>query len=182
MTFSMKTHTGKIKWLRSLSRRYFEDGVVIGEMFFYCYETGIVRRVLVNKQGELKLYNREVNVATKNYLRVSIPGTNYYLYQHIIAAVGLGLYDNIADKDLKGLIINHKNGDGFNNRPQNIEVVTHSLNTRHGWAIKALKQRGLWDGKLAMSAQAADYMMENKIIGKYSIEQMLEAGLLELIA
>ena len=32
-----------------------------------------------------------------------------------------------------GYVINHKDGDGFNNRRANLEVVTRKANTRHYW-------------------------------------------------
>ena len=171
----------KIKWLRGLNRICYKDGVVIGGIFFYNSGTGDVRRVRHNKQGKLTLGN-VINKQGRNYFQIKIIGTDSYIYQHIIAAVALGLYDDIEDEAIEKMQVNHKNGNGLDNRKENLEVVTRSHNVLHAKAMKKLKQRGIWNENLIMTAQAAVYMLQHQIIEEYSLEQMLRAGLVKLIA
>lgn len=40
-----------------------------------------------------------------------------------------------------GMEINHKNGNPGDNRPSNLEVVTHAQNATHGWKLRKEKDR-----------------------------------------
>lgn len=73
----------------------------------------------------------ELNVG--RYLVVKLKNKSIKVH-HIIAIVG-GL-------DLKeGLVINHKDGNRFNNRLDNLEVSTHSANIKHAHDTNLIKRK-----------------------------------------
>lgn len=108
-------------------------------------ERGIIRLVgidfEIDPEGRIwRIRNRGVPCSpsraeyecSSGYLSVSFASENVWahrlVYQHF--------YGDIPD----GLFVNHKNGVKSDNRPENLEAVTHSANRRHGYRVLGEKR------------------------------------------
>ncbi len=111
---------------------------VVGyEEYYHISRTGLLKRV---KRGPAtrvgKIQKPSLGKAAgKEYLRYSLCINN----KHKLVTLHRVLYEAFVGPIPKGMHINHKNGVKTDNRLENLEVVTPSENTRHGFRVLGRK-------------------------------------------
>lgn len=77
---------------------------------------------------------------------------NAQMYEHVIIAIAYGLYDYLTCDEIYSLLINHMDGNMFNNHIDNLELCTYQENVIHGHIVNWLNNLGL---KCIISAKKA---------------------------
>ena len=97
---------------------------------------GVLR---IDNQGRIWRGARRAENTSGKYMHVRVmrDGIRYQALAHRL--VWLHFFGPIPG----GLCLNHKNGQRHDNRPENLEIVTHRGNTAH--AISTLKRHGALD-------------------------------------
>jgi len=73
-----------------------------------------------------------------------------------------------------GLTINHKNGEKQDNRPENLEVVTYSENTKHAYRIGLMNEDGERNPAAKLSNDSIKLIREEYAKGGVSQEKIGE--------
>ncbi|WP_024834047.1 HNH endonuclease [Ruminiclostridium josui] len=144
-----------IRALMSWNREYFPNGVALTngkDGLFYSYTNGAITRLRLNKDNKWSFWGNGVGRLVRDYLQFQLPGSRINIYNHVVAAVALGLFDNANIKDA---YINHKNYNGCDNRPNNLEICTNSENTLHGQFRVYCINLGIWTEGISIEAKEA---------------------------
>jgi hypothetical protein len=104
----------------------------------------------------------------KHYLRVSLSKNN--------KAKGFSIHRIVADAFIgipTGMVVNHLNGDKFDNRLENLEVCTFVENERHKWDVLKTGGRGkaklTWEQVADIRAMRGSGMSLSKIASQFNI-------------
>jgi hypothetical protein len=92
----------------------------------------------VDSEGRIWRGNRRAENRTGQYLQVKvmIDKVRYYTCAHRL------VWRALVGPIPPGLVINHKNGCKSDNRPENLELVTYSENTKHAYRIGLMDEHG----------------------------------------
>jgi len=99
----------------------------------YCKTLSNGRRLIIEQQ-EIKVY---INKEKRRYASLSIQGKSLDLHT-VLAEVFLGHKPNGS----KGLYVDHINNDQFDNRLENLQLVTHSVNMRKDFRMYSVMKNG----------------------------------------
>lgn len=97
---------------------------------------GRVRRVTPGQGARCRMITPAVSKTGYYKVRMCMNGVTEQRTLHsVVAAAFIGARP-------EGMEINHKDGDKANNRPENLEYVTHSENLSHAYATGLLRPQG----------------------------------------
>lgn len=120
--------------------------------------TGEIRRLRQNKYNQWILWGNSLGRLDRDYLRFMLPSSSIHVYNHIVAGVALGLFDNVK---LEDAYINHKNYNGCDNCQYNLEVCTNSENVLHGQLRVHCINLGIWIEGVSIEAKIASLILKN---------------------
>lgn len=101
----------------------------------------------IDDQGRVWRNGRRAESKSSNgYLNVkaTVRGSRITVSAHRL------VYFHFRGEIKNGLVVHHKNDDKWDNRPENLEAVTHSENARLAYASGAWKLRGCCKPKLEL--------------------------------
>lgn len=76
-----------------------------------------------------------------------------------------------------GLEVNHLDGDRANNRPENLEYVSHADNVRHAWVLGNVDRRGEANGRARLTADQARLIRQQHAEGRPRTELAAAFGI-----
>lgn len=130
------------------------------------YEVSSLGRVKSNKYGKEKILSL---VKNGKYHRVAVlynKKTHYYLVHQLVAMAFLEHIPCGFD-----LVVNHKNFDTLDNRVENLEVVTHRVNTNKKHLKSTSKYTGVhWDKEKGKWRAAVNIKGKVVYIGRFDLE------------
>lgn len=102
-----------------------EFGVGDGVIRYWLNENNIETRG-VNEHQSRSVANYRMDDRGYMHWCTYIDGRNYYVQVHRLLAVAEYGYEQVAGK-----VVHHKNNNGWDNRPENIELMTAAEHARH---------------------------------------------------
>lgn len=151
----------KIEMLRRWERKHYKHGVLLlnGDVgLFYFYANGAIKRASLDSSGKLKYYGENLGRLKNGYLVFRLSGSSINVYNHIVAGVALGLFDNV---DIRRVQINHKNYNGIDNRPENLEICSVSENCLHRRFREICIKLGVWREGMSIEAKKAAFILKS---------------------
>lgn len=105
------------RWIHGYNKKYMVNN------------NGVIISIIKEKQ---LLINSRIDRAGYNTVRLNINGQTHTRYIHRIVA--MAFVPNHMNKPF----INHRNGDKLDNRPMNLEWVTHAENIQHAHDLRLI--------------------------------------------